>query len=94
MTNNLWAIENIKSDIDILQGKISDLVESNYYIIEDYFEDDKLESMKEIEYFGLAYREIKIKVTQSQELLLLYKNEMAKLVTQLDEELGKLKGGE
>lgn len=50
--------------------------------------------MKEVEYFGLAYREIKIKVTQSQELLLLYKNEMAKLVTQLDEELGKLKGGE
>lgn len=94
MKNNLWAIENIKSDIDILQGKISDLVESNYYIIEDYFEDDKLESMKEVEYFGLAYREIKIKVTQSQELLLLYKNEMAKLVTQLDEELGKLKGGE
>lgn len=91
MKNNLWAIENIKSDIDILQRKISDLVESNFYIIEDYFEDDHLENMKEVEIFGLSYREIRIKVTQSQELLLLYKNQMAKLVKELDSELGKLK---
>lgn len=91
MTNNLWAIENIKSDIGILQHKISDLVESNFYIIEDYFEDDHLENMKEVERFGLSYREIRIKVTQSQELLLLYKNQMAKLLKELDSELGKLK---
>ncbi|MEB8067690.1 type II toxin-antitoxin system toxin TscT [Mammaliicoccus fleurettii] len=91
MTNNMWAIENIKSEIDILQHKISDLVESNFYIIEDYLEKDQLENMKEVQHFGMAYREIRIKFTQSQELLLLYKNEMAKLVAELDSEIKKLK---
>lgn len=91
MTNKLFEIENLKSEFDILQNKISDLVESNFYVLEDYFEDEKLEGFEAVKRFGFSYRELRIKSKQSQELLLLYKNEMARLLLELDEEIGKLK---
>lgn len=94
MKNKLFEIENLKCDFDILQNKISDLVESNFYVLEDYFEDEQLEDMKAVERFGLSYRELRVKSNQSQELLLLYKNEMARLLLELDEEIGKLKAGD
>lgn len=94
MENKLFEIENLKCDFDILQNKISDLVESNFYVLEDYFEDEQLEDMKAVERFGLSYRELRVKANQSQELLLLYKNEMAKLLLELDEEIDKLKAGD
>lgn len=94
MGNKLFEIENLKCDFDFLQNKISDLVESNFYVLEDYFEDEQLEDMKAVERFGFSYRELRIKTNQSQELLLLYKNEMAKLLLELDEEIDKLKAGD
>ncbi|MCJ0913161.1 DUF1474 family protein [Mammaliicoccus sciuri] len=93
MENNLWEIENIKSDLNILKDKISDLVQSNFYITEDYFESECLEDKEDVGRFGLSYRELRIKTNQSHELLLIYQKEMAKLVKRLDEELSKIKVG-
>ncbi|MGM7692213.1 DUF1474 family protein [Staphylococcus saprophyticus] len=86
----MLGILDIKSDLEILKDKISDLVDSNYYLIEDYFEQRQLENRKEVENFALSYREIRIKTNQSQELLLLYKKEMQALLKKLDSELNKL----
>ncbi|GEM_PF-3919396 len=94
MENNLWEIENIKSDLNILKDKISDLVQSNFYITEDYFESECLEDKEDVDRFGLAYRELRIKTNQSHELLLVYQKEIAKLVKRLDEELIKIKVGD
>ncbi|MCJ0933549.1 DUF1474 family protein [Mammaliicoccus sciuri] len=94
MNNNLWEIGNIQSDLDILKDKISDLVQSNFYITEDFFESECLEDMKAVEWFGMSYRELRIKTNQSHELLLIYQKEMAKLVKRLDEELIKIKEGD
>lgn len=94
MNNNLWEIENIKSDLNILKDKISDLVQSNFYITEDYFQDEHLGDKEDLDRFGLSYRELRIKTNQSHELLLIYQKEMAKLVKRLDEELIKIKVGD
>lgn len=91
MNKKMLGILDIKSDLEILKDKISDLVDSNYYLIEDYFEQRQLENRKEVVNFGLSYRELRIKTNQSQELLLLYKNEMQSLLKKLDSELSKLK---
>lgn len=91
MNKKILGILDIKSDLEILKDKISDLVESNYYLIEDYFEQRQLENRKEVENFALSYREIRIKTNQSQELLLLYKKEMQALLKKLDSELSDLK---
>lgn len=90
MDKKMLGILDIKSDLEILKDKISDLVDSNYYLIEDYFEQRQLENRKEVENFALSYREIRIKTNQSQELLLLYKKEMQALLKKLDSELNKL----
>lgn len=90
MNKRMLGILDIKSDLEILKDKISDLVETNYYLIEDYFEQRQLENRKEVENFALSYREIRIKTNQSQELLLLYKKEMQALLKNLDSELNKL----
>ncbi|UXV32007.1 type II toxin-antitoxin system toxin TscT [Mammaliicoccus sciuri] len=90
MNKKILGILGIKSDLEILKDKISDLVETNYYLIEDYFEQRQLENRKEVENFALSYREIRIKTNQSQELLLLYKKEMQALLKNLDSELNKL----
>lgn len=90
MNKRMLGILDIKSDLEILKDKISDLVETNYYLIEDYFEQRQLENRKEVENFALSYREIRIKTNQSQELLLLYKKEMQTLLKNLDSELNKL----
>ncbi|WP_323708578.1 type II toxin-antitoxin system toxin TscT [Mammaliicoccus sciuri] len=90
MNKKMLGILDIKSDLEILKDKISDLVDSNYYLIEDYFEQRQLENRKEVENFALSYREIRIKTNQSQELLLLYKKEMQALLKNLDSELNKL----
>lgn len=90
MNKKILGILDIKSDLEILKDKISDLVETNYYLIEDYFEQRQLENRKEVENFALSYREIRIKTNQSQELLLLYKKEMQALLKNLDSELNKL----
>ncbi|MEB6202186.1 DUF1474 family protein [Mammaliicoccus fleurettii] len=91
MNKKILGILHIKSDLEILKDKISDLVESNYYLIEDYFEQRQLENRKEVENFALSYREIRIKTNQSQELLLLYKKKMQALLKKLDSELSDLK---
>ncbi|MES5812688.1 type II toxin-antitoxin system toxin TscT [Mammaliicoccus sciuri] len=91
MNKRMLGIMDIKSDLEILKDKISDLVETNYYLIEDYFEQRQLENRKEVENFALSYREIRIKTNQSQELLLLYKKEMQALLKKLDSELSDLK---
>ncbi len=91
MDKKMLGILDIKSDLEILKDKISDLVDSNYYLIEDYFEQRQLENRKEVENFALSYREIRIKTNQSQELLLLYKREMQALLKKLDSELSDLK---
>lgn len=91
MNKKMVGILDIKSDLEILKDKISDLVDSNYYLIEDYFEQRQLENRKEVENFALSYREIRIKTNQSQELLLLYKKEMQALLKKLDSELSDLK---
>ncbi|MCJ0919875.1 MULTISPECIES: DUF1474 family protein [Mammaliicoccus] len=91
MDKKMLGILDIKSDLEILKDKISDLVDSNYYLIEDYFEQRQLENRKEVENFALSYREIRIKTNQSQELLLLYKKEMQALLKKLDSELSDLK---
>ncbi|MFD7035525.1 hypothetical protein ACFV8V_07315 [Mammaliicoccus sciuri] len=91
MNKKILGILDIKSDLEILKDKISDLVESNYYLIEDYFEQRQLENRKEVENFALSYREIRIKTNQSQELLLLYKKEMQALLKKLYSELSDLK---
>lgn len=91
MDKKMLGILDIKSDLEILKDKISDLVDSNYYLIEDYFEQRQLENRKEVENFALSYREIRIKTNQSQELLLLYKREMQALLIKLDSELNDLK---
>lgn len=91
MDKKMLGILDIKSDLEILKDKISDLVETNYYLIEDYFEQRQLENRKEVENFALSYREIRIKTNQSQELLLLYKKEMQALLKKLDSELSDLK---
>lgn len=90
MDKKMLGILDIRSDLEILKDKISDLVETNYYLIEDYFEQRQLENRKEVENFALSYREIRIKTNQSQELLLLYKKEMQALLKNLDSELNKL----
>lgn len=94
MQNNLWEIGNIQSDLEILKDKINDLVQSNFYITEEYFESERLEDMKSVKRFGMSYRELRIKTNQSHELLLIYQKEMAKLVMQFDKVLSNMREGD
>ncbi|MEX6015008.1 DUF1474 family protein [Mammaliicoccus sciuri] len=91
MRNNLWEIKNLKYHMDVLQSKMKDLIRSNYWLLEDYFEDEELKTKADVMKHGLSYLEQRIKLNQSITLLQTYKKEMDDLIAKLDSEINKLK---
>lgn len=91
MNNNLWEIKNLKCHMDVLQNKMKDLIQSNYWLLEDYFEDEELKTKADVMKHGCGYSEQRIKLNQSVTLLQTYKNEMDDLIKELDSEINKLK---
>ncbi|QPW14143.1 DUF1474 family protein [Mammaliicoccus sciuri] len=94
MKNNLFNIENLKCDMEVLQGRIADLIQSDYWLLEEHFEAERLGNQDDLMNHGLAYIEQRIRLNQSLTLLQTYKKEMDNLLSELNTELGKLKGGE
>ncbi|MCJ0908472.1 DUF1474 family protein [Mammaliicoccus sciuri] len=91
MNNNLWEIKNLKCHMDVLQNKMKDLIQSNYWLLEDYFEDEELNTKADVMKHGCGYLEQRIKLNQSITLLQTYKKEMDDLIAELDSEINKLK---
>lgn len=90
----LFEIENLKADMDVLQDRMDDLIQSSYWFLEDFFEDERLESKDDAMNHAFAYVEQKIRLNQSVTLLQTYKKEMDSMLLKLDEEIGKLKAGD
>lgn len=90
----LFEIENLKADMDVLQDRMDDLIQSSYWFLEDHFEDGRLENKDEVLKHGLGYIEQRIRLNQSLTLLETYKKEMDSMLLKLDEEIGKLKAGD
>lgn len=90
MKSELFEIVNLKDDMEILQEKFDDLIQSNRWLIEDHFEADRLKSNDEMMKHGVGYYEQRIRLTQSQKLLEVYQKEMDELILKLDSELNKL----
>ncbi|WP_301420248.1 DUF1474 family protein [Mammaliicoccus lentus] len=91
MKNNLLNIENLKSDMDVLQDKVADLIQSSYWLLEDHFEDEILESKDDAMNHAFAYVEQRIRLNQSVTLLQTYKKEMDEIISELDSEVSMLK---
>lgn len=91
MKNKLFSIESLKLNMIIVQNRMDDLIESNYWILEDYFKNDNLRSRDEVMNHGLAYNEQRIKLEQSLVLLQTYKKEMDELLKEFASEINKLK---
>lgn len=91
MKNKLFNIENIKFNMDVLQDRMQDLIDSYYWLIEDRFDKHRLESKDEVMNHGLGYAEQRIRLCQSVILLQTYKKEMDEFVQELDSEVKKLK---
>lgn len=90
----LFEIENLKADMDVLQDRMDDLIQSSYWFLEDHFEDGRLENKDEVLNHGLGYIEQRIRLNQSLTLLETYKKEMDSMLLKLDEEIDKLKAGD
>lgn len=91
MYNKLFSIESLILNMNIVQSRMDDLIESNYWILEGYFKNDNLRSRDEVINHGLGYNEQRIKLEQSLVLLQSYKKEMDELLKELDSETNKLK---
>ncbi|OOV77454.1 type II toxin-antitoxin system toxin TscT [Mammaliicoccus fleurettii] len=90
MNSELFEIINLKDDMDILQEKFEDLIQSNQWLIDEHFVADRLKSKDEMMKHGIGYHEQRIRLTQSQKLLEVYQKEMDELILKLDSELNKL----
>lgn len=90
MKSELFELVNLKYDMEILQQKFDDLIQSNQWLIEGHFESDRLKSKDEMMKHGIGYYEQRIRLTQSQILLEVYQKEMNELIFKLDSELNKL----
>ncbi|PTK00481.1 DUF1474 family protein [Mammaliicoccus sciuri] len=90
MKSELFELVNLKYDMEILQEKFDDLIQSNRWLIEGHFESDRLKSKDEMMKHGIRYYEQRIRLTQSQKLLEVYQKEMDELILKLDSELNKL----
>lgn len=91
MNNNLWEIKNVKCNMDVLQDRMEDLIQSNYWILEDCFGDEELKTKADVIKHGCGYSNQRIKLNQSVTLLQIYKKEMDDLIAELDSEINKLK---
>lgn len=91
MKNNLLNIETLKSDMDVLQDKVADLIQSSYWLLEDHFEDERLESKDDAMNHAFAYVEQRIRLNQLVTLLQTYKKEMDEIISELDSEVSMLK---
>lgn len=87
----LFNIENLKADMDVLQDKMEDLIQSSYWFLEDHFEDGRLENKDEVLNHGLGYIEQRIRLNQSLILLQTYKKEMDSMLLELDKEIQVIK---
>ncbi|MEB7394298.1 type II toxin-antitoxin system toxin TscT [Mammaliicoccus sciuri] len=90
MKSELFEIVNLKDDMEILQEKFDDLIQSNQWLIEGHFESERLKSKDEMMKHAVGYYEQRIRLTQSQKLLEVYQKEMDELIFKLDSELNKL----
>lgn len=90
MKSELFKIINLKDDMEVLQEKFDDLIQSNQWLIEEHFKSDRLKSKDEMMKHGIGYYEQRIRLTQSQKLLEVYQKEMDELILKLDSELNKL----
>lgn len=90
MKSELFELVNLKYDMEILQEKFDDLIQSNQWLIEGHFGSDRLKSKDEMMKHGIGYYEQRIRLTQSQKLLEVYQKEMDELIFKLDSELNKL----
>lgn len=90
MKSELFELVNLKYDMEILQEKFDDLIQSNQWLIDEYFVADRLKSKDEMMKHGIGYYEQRIRLTQSQKLLEVYQKEMDELIFKLDSELNKL----
>lgn len=87
----LFNIENLKADMDVLQDKMEDLIQSSYWFLEDHFEDGRLENKDKVLNHGLGYIEQRIRLNQSLILLQTYKKEMDSMLLELDKEIQVIK---
>lgn len=91
MKINTFEIENLKADMDVLQNRMDDLIQSSYWFLEDHFEDGRLENKDEVLKHGLGYIEQRIRLNQSLTLLETYKKEMDSMLLELDKQIQEIK---
>ncbi|RIO08128.1 DUF1474 family protein [Mammaliicoccus sciuri] len=73
MNNNLWEIKNLKCHMDVVQNRIEDLIQSNYWLLEGHFENERLNNHDEVMKHASGYIEQRINLNQSVTLLQTYK---------------------
>lgn len=93
MNTNLWEIKDLKCDMDVVQDRIEDLLQSNRWLLEGHFQNERLKNQDDIMNHASGYIEQRIKLNQSVTLLQTYKKDMDELIKKLDSEINKLEVG-
>ncbi|WP_368868227.1 type II toxin-antitoxin system toxin TscT [Staphylococcus haemolyticus] len=82
-----WEMKNLLCDLEIVKQKIDDVVTSFIWFDEEYFthEPNHVLSMEEIKLHGYKYHEMRIKNTQTIDLMLMYMKEFNELINKFHE---------
>lgn len=82
-----WELRNLFYDLDIVKGKINDVVTSFVWFDEEYFTHERNHklSREEIKIHGLKYHEHRIQNTQLIDLMIMYTKEFNDIMEKIHE---------
>ncbi|OFK28985.1 pathogenicity island protein [Staphylococcus sp. HMSC065C10] len=82
-----FELNNALCDLEVLKERINDVVTSFAWFDEEYFthEPNHVLSMEEIKLHGYKYHEMRIKNTQTIDLMLMYMKEFNELINKFHE---------
>lgn len=82
-----WELRNLFDDLEVVQGKINDVVKSFVWFDEEYFthEPNHVLNKEDILNHGYRYHEHRIKNAQTIDLMMMYQKEFGELIERFKE---------
>ncbi|EZY62128.1 hypothetical protein V061_02140 [Staphylococcus aureus R0353] len=80
-----WEISNIMCDIEDIKEKINDVATNHGWFINDVFHSNTLNTMEEVNIYGLAYEEHRVHSEQLYDLMRAYLNRFDELIERFHE---------
>lgn len=71
-----FETENLFCDIEVIKEKLDDLASAHCWFVDDTFTSNTLQTIEEVQHYGLAYREHRIHNNQMIDLMLMYLKEL------------------